>query len=126
MKYEEQIAKLAEKSSHDKSAGMSLGGYVVELFNSLNNDEKEDFIKEINEILYSSDKSKLLEYSWIVDYMFFCHINLPGSKEVIISRIMKEYTKQHPDNELIEVLEKYIGFIEKRREGLKNQRGQSI
>jgi hypothetical protein len=118
MTYKEKIAILAEKAGHDKSAGMSLGGFVVELFNSLNNDEKERFIEEINEILYTSNKSKLLEYAWIVDYMLYCNIDLPGSKEVIIARIMKEHTKQSPDKELIGDLEQYIGFIEKRKAGV--------
>jgi len=121
MKYEEQIAILTEKASHDKSGGMSLGGFVVDLFNSLNNGEKDSFIKEINEILYLANKIKLLEYVWIVDYMFYCDINLPGSKEIILARIMKEYAEQSPDKELIEDLEQYIGFIEKRiRDKAKN------
>jgi hypothetical protein len=123
MIYEAKIEKLFEKSNDDKCGGISAGVYILELYESLDKDEKKGFIEEINKILYTSNKKKLLKYSWLVFSLSKKITKLDGSKEVIVARIMKEYTVANPDKKFISDLEEFVILIDKR---MKKQRNRSF
>lgn len=117
MTLKQQLETIFREAECDKYGGMSALSDTIDLFDSLNSEEKEVFIREFNELIYSAENNKLLQYAGLVSGMWSNNIMLKGSYDMIMYRLTKEYSFKKPDRELIKYLEYKIKVYTK----MKNQ-----